>query len=116
MASLRSSGTGTSAAASSQRAMVQAVVGQLMISSNDDEDDDPVKKANLVFPVLESWYDNQYPKGQRRRPSGSPVKKRARKSGSDEDEGNVRPPLVIILEDFEGFPAGLLQDFVLNVM
>ena len=66
--------------------MVQAVVGQLMISSNDDEDDDPVKKANLVFPVLESWYDNQYPKGQRHRPSGSPVKKRARKSGSDEDE------------------------------
>ena len=117
VATVRSSGAGTSGGASSQRALVQAVVGQLLMAGDGaDGEEADVKRANLVLPVLEAWYDNQYPRCSQsvRRPPGSPAKKRARRSGPETEA--VRPPLVVILEDFEGFPAGLMQDFVLNLM
>ena len=52
-----------------------------------------LKRANQVFPVLEAWYNNNY-----------------------SDSAGERPPLIIILEDFEGFASHILQDFILNLV
>lgn len=98
----------------SQRALVRSAVGQLTCA---DEDDD-VRRSDLVFPALEAWYANQYPSGAVRaahpaRAALASPRKRRRPSG-DAAYGD-RPPLVIVLEDFEGFQSQMLQDFVLNL-
>lgn len=83
--------------------MVQKIVAQLMCldSTDDDSEDDEtddldIRKSNLVFQTLTAWYTNQYP---------ATIKRSARE----------RPPLIIVLEDFESFSASLLRDFILNL-
>ncbi len=122
-----------------QKALVRSAVAQLMMLEGADEEDSDeeeeeeqgriadkpkVKSADLVFPVLESWYDNQYSKeGARRKDKNavnqSPKKKAKRSSGggaiSEDSTLSGRPPLIIVLEDFEGFSSGVLQDFILNI-
>ena len=95
-----------SGAALSQRALVKSTVAQLMLLESVEEDEDQeeedeeeisrpeVKGSDLVLPTLESWYCNQHPQI----------------SG-----GRRRPPLIVVLEDFEAFPAHVLQEFILNV-
>ena len=138
VASLSSGGGGRGSM--TQKALVRSAVAQLMMLEGADEEDSDeeeeeeeqgrsankpkIKSADLVFPVLESWYDNQYPKeGARRKDKNavnkSPKKKAKRSSGggaiSEDSTLSGRPPLIIVLEDFEGFSAGVLQDFILNI-
>lgn len=120
IASLRLAATGTDGTSLTQRALIQTTVSQLLqlecpFSDDDDEDEEEdndegelqVKKSNLVLPTLEAWYCNLYMENC----DGSSPKKRSR--GKQE---NTQPPLVIILEDFESFPASLLQNYILNIV
>ena len=116
VASLRASGStlGTTVGtALTQRNLIQSIVSQLMmgkaeVDDEEDEDDDEVlevKRSNRVLPVLKAWYENQYP-------SEVNVMASPRKKSMKEFS---RPPLIIVLEDFEGFPGSLLKDFILNL-
>ncbi len=119
MAALRTSGRGGGAALS-QKSLVKSAVSQLMLKSQEDEEEEEeddsdqedvspeVKSADMVLPVLSAWYNNQYPPGA----SCKSPKKKAKLDGS---AANPRPPLVVVLEDFEGFPAPVIQDFILNI-
>lgn len=74
-----------------------------------------LKRANQVFPVLQAWYNNNYlPQTE----AATPTKKKKRSRLSSGKAGNVskRPPLIVILEDFEGFASHILQDFILNLV
>ena len=57
-----------------------------------------LKRNQISLHALETWYDNQYPREEK-----SKTKKQ-------------RKSLIVILEDFEAFPAPVLQDFILNLM
>ena len=62
---------------------------------SDDEDEETSKKKSAKFlPTLAHlsiWYENQHPRKSK------------------------RPPLVLILEDFEGFSSQVLRDLVSNI-
>ncbi|CAB4058891.1 ORC3 [Lepeophtheirus salmonis] len=75
------------------KALVASIVKQLMNQNNSKEENnsEELKRRDLLFPVFQSWYANQY--------------------SSDES----RPPCVIILEDFESFGESLLQELLYNV-
>jgi hypothetical protein len=85
---------------------------------SDDEDDDvdinAKQRRKLVgsFYRMKIWYDNQYP---RAKPAHLPVspRKSDRKKGSE--AASERPPLIVILEDFEAFSPIMLQKFVQNI-
>ena len=65
-------------------------------NSGGNEAEVELKRAKLTLPTLDAWYDNQHPRG-------------------DAAGKSPRPPLVVIVEDFEGFGAAVMQDFILNL-
>ena len=80
------------------RSLVASTVGQLMLNDENDANDE-VKRSNLVLSTLVNWYQE----------SQSP-------DSSSKSATTTPTPLVVILEDFEGFSPQLLQDFILNLM
>lgn len=79
-------------------------------SDNDDDDESVEKRQRLQIgsmPKLQTWYTNQYLEPV------SPRKSPKKKFGSN--VGSERPPLVIVLEDFEAFSPQILQNFILNI-
>ena len=76
VARVRSSALSSSAAGSGLLQLVQSVVRQLMkvpaAAAEDKSEEEEngglevgeMKKAKMTLPTLESWYNNQYPKGR----------------------------------------------------
>ena len=96
------------------RSLVTSTVNQLILNE-EVEDELEVKKTNLVFPTLQSWYEDQYGAFEDEE-EPSPSKKSKKDDGSAGGQSDNRKPLIIILEDLEGFSAPLLQDYVVNLM
>jgi len=71
------------------RALVQQIVVDLTSQEDDGISIQGVKKSEASLTALEKWYNNQY---------------------SKED---VKPPLVVILQDFEGSAGPALQDLII---
>ncbi|XP_078617874.1 origin recognition complex subunit 3-like [Branchiostoma floridae x Branchiostoma japonicum] len=71
---------------------------------DDDDDEVQVKRISPTMPVLCGWYADSVKRSQS--PNKSPSKKRKTSYGQ-------YPPLVIVMEDLEGFPAQVLQDFII---
>ena len=61
---------------------------------------------------LKLWYDNQYPSFSDRYPEYQVDKKHPRYGSAQKYQ---RPPLIIILEDFEAFVPKILQELVRNL-
>ena len=83
---------------------------------SDDENNDKSQtlsrgsQFHATLSNLKTWYNSQYCT------QDTKVKGKKRASTSDKARAfNARPPLVIILEDFEGFPALMLQDLIANM-
>eukprot|EP00090_Calanus_glacialis_P002442 TRINITY_DN11829_c0_g1_i1.p1 TRINITY_DN11829_c0_g1~~TRINITY_DN11829_c0_g1_i1.p1 ORF type:complete len:789 (-),score=311.69 TRINITY_DN11829_c0_g1_i1:504-2840(-) len=70
------------------RALVQQMVVDLTTQEDDGITIQGVKKTEASLSSLEQWYNNQYP------------------------AGSSRPPLIIILQDFEGSAGPALQDLI----
>jgi len=72
----------------SLRALVQQMVVDLTTQEDDGITIQGVKKTEASLSTLEQWYNNQYP------------------------TGSSRPPLILILQDFEGSAGPALQDLI----
>jgi len=72
----------------SLRALVQQMVVDLTTQEDDGITIQGVKKTEASLSTLEQWYNNQYP------------------------GGSSRPPLILILQDFEGSAGPALQDLI----
>jgi len=70
------------------RALVQHIVVDLSTQEDDGISIQGIKKTDASMTTLEQWYNNQYP------------------------TGTQRPPLIIILQDFEGSAGPALQDLI----
>ncbi|XP_014663446.1 PREDICTED: origin recognition complex subunit 3-like [Priapulus caudatus] len=84
---------------------LQQVVANAEALEDDDDVDVSLRKTGCSMSVLASWYTDIT--SRKRSPQGSPRKRKA--------DGQLRrlfPPVVVILEDLEGFSAPVLQDFV----
>jgi hypothetical protein len=64
------------------------------------------------FPRLKTWYENQYQPVHLDQPV-SPRKSVKKKP--EPESTKERPPLIIVLEDFESFSPQLLQNFIRNL-
>ncbi|XP_078699748.1 origin recognition complex subunit 3-like [Branchiostoma floridae x Branchiostoma belcheri] len=92
---------------SAMKNIMSKVIMQFMGNKDlldDDDDEVQVKRISPTMPVLCGWYADLVKKSQS--PGKSPSKKRKSTYGQ-------YPPLVIIMEDLEGFPAQVLQDFII---
>ena len=81
---------------------------------NDENDDVDIGSRRSIigsFHRLKTWFENQYQTGVCK--SVSP-KKKAKLEGVGEEE-EMRPPLLIVIEDFEAFAPKVLQNFILNI-
>ena len=82
---------------------------------NDENDDVDIGSRRSIigsFHRLKTWFENQYQTGLCK--SVSP-KKKAKLEGVGEEEEEMRPPLLIVIEDFEAFAPKVLQNFILNI-
>jgi len=70
------------------RALVQQIVVDLTTQEDEGVSMQGIKKTEASMSSLEEWYGNQYPAGRQ------------------------RPPLIIILQDFEGSAGPALQDLI----
>lgn len=72
---------------------LRALVTQIVVDLTTQDDDgiciQGVRKTDASLSTLEQWYNNQYPVGSK------------------------RPPLIIILQDFEGSAGPALQDLII---
>ncbi|XP_030850746.1 origin recognition complex subunit 3 isoform X4 [Strongylocentrotus purpuratus] len=103
------------------KGLMGSVVSQLMgieYMASEDEDTMPevnMKKVPCTFPVLQAWYKDNV---QKRKLPGStatfksPRRSRKRRSMSGPVSYPECPPIIIVLEDFEGFKAVVIQDFI----
>ena len=120
---------------SSLRQLMKVVVCQLMgiykdmkkecnlldenIVRDDSEDDDSknvckkTSKHSNSLVSLKIWYDNQYPSLTDKSSSENIVRNNLSKNTSHTSAD--RPPLIIILQDFESFAPKLLQEFIRNL-
>ncbi|XP_063954258.1 origin recognition complex subunit 3-like [Lytechinus pictus] len=103
------------------KGLMGMVVSQLMgieyLASEDEETKPEVnlKKVPCTFPVLQSWYHDNVKK--RKLPGAtatfkSPRRSRKRKSMTGTVSYPEYPPIIIVLEDFEGFKPVVIQDFI----
>ena len=89
------------------------------IARDDGEEDDSWKdckktiKHSNSLASLKIWYDNQYPSLSAKQSSGNIVRNNLPKHTSQNSDD--RPPLIIILEDFESFTPKTLQEFIRNL-
>jgi hypothetical protein len=68
------------------------------------------------FSRLKTWYENQYqPVSGAETAQPVSTKKSSKKKSDSAIQRHERPPLIIILEDFEAFPPLVLQHFIQNV-
>ncbi|XP_035686043.1 origin recognition complex subunit 3-like [Branchiostoma floridae] len=92
---------------SAMKNIMSKVIMQFMDNKellDDDDDEVQVKRISPTMPVLCGWYADSVKRSQS--PNKSPSKKRKTSYGQ-------YPPLVIVMEDLEGFPAQVLQDFII---
>ncbi|CAH1230274.1 ORC3 [Branchiostoma lanceolatum] len=92
---------------SAMKNIMSKVIMQFMGNKDlldDDDDEVQVKRISPTMPVLCGWYADAVKRSQS--PNKSPSKKRKSSYGQ-------YPPLVIVMEDLEGFPAQVLQDFII---
>lgn len=77
-----------------------------------DSAEPEIKRNNQILPVLASWYRNQYPSQTAKNRKNYGAKRKRDDEGAKTDS---QSPIVIIIEDFEGFGTHILQDFILNL-
>ncbi|XP_013392318.1 origin recognition complex subunit 3-like [Lingula anatina] len=86
--------------------MMGLILGTKDLFEEDAEEQLNVKRVPPTLSVLASWYASKTT-------CPSPSKKKRMSGGEARNSGVLFPPIVIVMEDLEGFPAHVVQDFVI---
>ncbi|XP_071954992.1 origin recognition complex subunit 3-like isoform X2 [Antedon mediterranea] len=98
------------------KSLLAKLVGQLMQTSDmldDDEDEIDIKKVPCTMSVLCSWYHHTTMKTSPVKKQSKSPRKRLSKAAASDVSFPQFPPIVVIVEDLEGFTSPVLQDFII---